>query len=234
MRSPLAAVLEELDRTSHPAAVRFDGDAPLLGRVAVLPAAFDPPTAAHLQLLQAAAAMAGVGTVAAMLTTRNVDKGTGGAALHHRVAMLLDARAEAPALAVLGANAARIVDQAAALRATYPGARFDFIVGYDTLVRLFATRYYSDMTAELLPFFAEHRVIAANRGADDIATVRAFVAREAGPFAARVLTLELHESAAALSSTLAREAIATGAEPPGVPLDVARYIARHQLYGARA
>lgn len=233
MSTSFAAILDELDGTARPAAVRFDSDRPLAGRVAVLPASFNPPTTAHLELLGLAGRVPGIAGIAAMLTTRNVDKGTAEAALHHRVAMLLEARDEAPALAVLAANAARIIDQAAALRSTFPGARFDFIVGYDTLVRLFAPRYYTDMAAELLPFFAAHRVIAANRGEDDIEAVRAFVAREAGPFAPRVIVVELQGMAASLSSTLARRAIGQGADVPGVPPAVARYIARHRLYGAR-
>ena len=61
------------------------------GRVAVLPSAFNPPTIAHLHLLEQALRVEGVTLAAAMLSTRNVAKGVVGAGLADRVGMLLAA-----------------------------------------------------------------------------------------------------------------------------------------------
>lgn len=208
---------------------RFDDGKPLHGRIAVLPSAFNPPTLAHLHLLEVAGALADVDACAALLSTRNVAKDVFGASLGHRVGMLLAARETAPEMSVLAVNAAVLADQAEALDRAFPGASFDFVVGYDTLIRLFDPVYYEDMPTQLAGFFEHHRVIATNRGEAGIAKVREFVLSSTEPFSKRILTLEIAEAPASLSSTAARNAIASGDLPP-VPPGVHRYIRDHHLY----
>jgi nicotinic acid mononucleotide adenylyltransferase len=223
--------LEELNRSPVPAALRFDDGPPLPPHVAVLPSAYNPPTIAHLRLLALAAGLPGVGGVAALLTTRNVDKDLTGAGLAHRVGMLLAARESRPGLAVLTTNAARFVDQAAGLRSAFPEVRFDFVAGYDTLVRIFEPRYYSDMHGELPALFASHSFVVTNRGDVGLEAVRAFLEREdVRPYAGSIVTAELDGEAAALSSTQARSHAALGRHPESVPPAVAAYIREHRLY----
>lgn len=224
-------LLREVEGAPGPHTARFDAGPPFASRLAVLPSAFNPPTVAHLALLEAAAALPGVQSVAALLTTRNVDKGVTGASFADRIGMLLTTHeAECPWLGVLATNQARIIDQEAALVAAYPSLGLDFVVGYDTLVRLFDERYYTAMQAELAPFFARARLIALNRGEADTAVVRAFVEREAGPFAESIVVATLDEHAASLSSTLARDAIEAGEATAVVPPPVGDYIREHGLY----
>lgn len=226
----ITLALEDLDRSPGYRALRFDEGAPLDGRVAVLPSAFNPPTLAHLHLLEVAQTVEGVCASVALLTTRNVAKAVVGATLADRVGMLLASREERPALSVVAANAARLADQAQALRATFPGTSFDFVVGYDTLIRLFDAVYYEDMAKQLGGFFAEHRVIATNRGDTPIEAVREFVATAAGQFRERIIVREIDRQPASLSSTAARIAVANGGEPLAVPPAVAAYIRGHGLY----
>jgi nicotinamide-nucleotide adenylyltransferase len=221
--------LKLLDAAGTPCVARFDAAEPLGGRVAVLPSAFNPPTLAHVHLLDVARTVEGVDACAALLSTKNVAKALFGANLADRVGMLLAARATAPEIAVLAVNAAVLAVQAEALRGAFPGASFDFVVGHDTLVRLFDPVYYEDMAAQLAGFFAQHRVIATNRGADGIGVVRNFVAAEAGAFADRIVVREIDERPASLSSTAARAEAANG-EAIIVPPGVARYIKEHGLY----
>lgn len=228
----IAGAIARLDATQDPAAVRFDDGPPLRARVATLPSAYNPPTIAHLGLLELAATLPGVGSVAALLTTKNVAKGVFGASLEHRVGMLLELQGALPDFAVLAANTARFVDQAEALRTSFPQVDFDFVVGYDTLVRLFDPVYYRDMAGELSPFFARHRLVAANRADATVREVEHFLDRpDVEPFRPSITVLELDEARAALSSTLAREAAANGAhnDAPVLPA-VARYIDAHALY----
>ncbi len=230
----VAARLEALERSPAPAAARFDApDAPR-GRWAVLPSAFNPPTLAHLRLLELAREAAGAERGAALLTTRNVDKRVEGAPLAERVGMLLAARASRPALAVLAANRARIADQAAALTAAFPEASFDFALGHDTLVRLFEPRYYAGgatgMARALERFFARHRVIAANRGAAAAAEVAAWAAQNAAPFADRILVIALDERHARVSSSAARSRLADGGAGGDLPEEVAARIRARGLY----
>ncbi len=212
-------------------ALRFDSAEGLTGRWAALPSAFNPPTRAHLRLLELAMEVEGVAGSAALLTTRNVAKGVEGASLADRVGMLLAARAARPGLAVLVANQARIIDQAAALRRAWPAADFDFVLGYDTLVRLFDERYYArDMDRELAPFFKRHRVIAANRGKAPIGEVREWIGERAGAYADRIVTVALDEQHRRIASSEARARIAAGEEGDDLPDEVLAYIRKRGLY----
>ena len=231
MERTLGERLEALARMESPAVARFDSEGPLRGGWAVLPSAFNPPTRAHLRLLDLAEAVAGVEGGAALLTTRNVAKGIEGAALADRIGMLLAVRESRPALAVLAANQARIVDQAAALRATWPEAAFDFVLGYDTLVRLFDEQYYEGaMEVELDPFFERHRVIAANRGDVTAADVSGYVAKRAARYADRIVTVALDEEHGRIASSDARALIEAGEGSDDLPVEVAGYIRAHSLY----
>ncbi len=138
MTEELAVRLERLDAAARPAAERFDAGGPLGRTAAVLPSAFNPPTHAHQHLLERALETFGISSAIALLTTRNVDKGLHGAPLADRVGMLLALGEAFPGLAVMAANQARIIDQAVALALLLPGVELDFVVGFDTLERLFA------------------------------------------------------------------------------------------------
>lgn len=230
MRVEIARRLEALDSQAGPVVDRFDTGAPFKGRIAVLPSAFNPPTLAHLELLERALAVAGVDRTAAMLSTRNVAKGVFGALLPDRIEMLLALHKADPTLGVLASNSARLVDQAAALRENAPEAAFDFVVGYDTLVRLFDPGYYKEMHAELEPFFAVHRVIAANRGRATVSEVARFVEEHAASYGDRIVITELSEAAAVISSMDAREAVANGGKAEMLPPPVEAYIRERGLY----
>ncbi len=231
MEAALEARVEALARLETPGVARFDRDKALQGRWAVLPSAFNPPTRAHLRLLDLALGVEGVQGGAALLTTRNVAKGIEGAALADRIGMLLAARAARPGLAVLAANQARIADQAAALRATWPSATFDFVLGYDTLIRLFDDQYYDGpMESVLDPFFKCHRIVATNRGEVSVADMEAWVAERASRYSARIITVGLDEEHGRMASSEARALIAAGDGSDDVPAEVAAYIREHGLY----
>jgi nicotinic acid mononucleotide adenylyltransferase len=226
----IAATLEALDAEPQPVAKRFDPGGPFSARVAVLPSAYNPPTVAHIRLLDAGREAAGADSAAALLTTRNVAKGILGASLPQRVEMLLAVHFERPEIAVVACNAARIVDQGLALRRGYPGIEFDFVMGYDTLVRLFDPQYYSDMRAELQPFFARHRVVGTNRAEAGIEEVARFIQSEAGEFEARIIVAEIDGHPAGLSSSAARADVIGGSALEAVPAAVHDYIVAHRLY----
>ena len=229
----ITTLLGALDARQSPGATCFTGWGAPQGRAVVLPSAFNPPTNAHLRLLELARQVSSADSAVALLTTRNVAKGVFGAGLPDRIGMLLSLRDSQPGLSVVAANVARIADQAWALRDALPGIEFDFVMGYDTLVRLFQPHFYSDMEAELDSFFADNRVIAANRAEATVDIVHEFLAEPyVAPFARRITVLTLDEESAALSSTEAREAVAAGADPGALPPPVLAYIREHGLYGA--
>lgn len=223
--------LADLARSEAPAVTRFDAEEGLRGGWAVLPSAFNPPTRAHLRLLDLAQGVEGVTGGAAVLTTRNVAKGVEGAALEDRIGMLLAARESRPGLAVLGANQARIVDQAAGLRDAWPGAGFDFVLGYDTLVRLFDEQYYTGKVETVLdPFFERHRVIAATRGEVTEGEMREWVTERAPRHADRIVTIVLDQEHGRIASSEIRARIEAGEWSDDLPEGVAEYIREHGLY----
>lgn len=223
--------IEHVHASEAPTVIQLDGGGEPESRVAVLPSAYNPPTRAHLELLRVAGEAEGVGSVAALLTTRNVVKGLFGASLAHRAGMLLALCQEDSGFTVFVTNQARIADQAKLLGSALAGAGVDMVVGYDTLVRVFDPRYYATMHEELAVFFAEHRLIASNREGHGAKEIRGYLERpEVRLFAGRILVSEISDEAAALSSTSAREAIAAGREPNELPSRVRAYVERHGLY----
>ena len=222
--------LHSLDQSTTPSLERFDFGPPLMGRIAFLPSAFNPPTIGHLRLLEEALLVEGVERIAAMLTTRNVAKDVFGARLADRVGMLLALQRARPEVAVVASNMARIIDQAEALARQSAGYGVDAIVGFDTLERLFDRKYYDDMERELTPFFERSRVIAANRGQETTERVADWVRRNAGPFEERIVVREIEPEAASVSSTEAREQAEV--RPEGMPVaePVREYIERRGLY----
>ncbi len=231
MEATLEERLEALAAEETAAVARFDSGEGLRGGWAVLPSAFNPPTRAHLHLLHLAQGVKGVEGGAALLTTRNVAKGIEGASLADRIGMLLAARASRPGLAVLAANQARIADQAATLRAAWPEATLDFVLGYDTLVRLFDDQYYvGPMESVLDPFFEHHRVVATNRGEVSVADMEAWVAERASRYAARIVTVGLDEEHGRMASSKARTLVGAGEDSDALPAEVAAYIREHGLY----
>ncbi len=221
--------LAALQEAPAPGVARFDVGPPLPGRVAVLSSAFNPPTLAHLDLMDLAAG--DDGAAAALLSTNNVDKGLYGAPLEHRVGMLLAARSERP-FAVLASNAARFVDQALALREAFPATTFDFVMGHDTLVRLADPKYYAEGEMErlLAAFFAHHRVIATNRGSTPLDEVEAFVEEHLAHFRERLTVTELPHHRVNVSSSSMRQRIESGLHPEDLPASVVEYIAANGLY----
>lgn len=231
MNGEISRILEQLDADARHRVHRFDPGSDFARRIAILPSAFNPPTRAHQRLLEVAREVEGIGGSAALLSTRNVDKGVFGAGLPDRVGMLLALHRRRPDLAVLASNAARIMDQAATLRGQHPGIGFDFVVGFDTLVRVFDPHYYEDMAGELGPFFREHRLIATNRAEWTLEDVAAFLERPAvRDFAERIVVQPLEADAAELSSTEERAALGHGKRPKALPPEVEAYVRERRLY----
>ncbi|MBA4180165.1 MAG: hypothetical protein C0506_06200 [Anaerolinea sp.] len=229
MTASLRHLIQRVESTPEPLVVRCDDGAPFAGPVVVLPSAFNPPTRAHIHLLETAARSLEA-TPAALLTTKNVAKEAHGADHLQRVEMLLAACRSLPRLAVLVSNQARIIDQAAVLSAAFPLAEFAMVVGYDTLVRLFDPMYYADMEAELGLFFAAHRLVATNRAEHGIDEVEAYLASVPAAFQGRILALAIDDHHASLSSTAARGHAAQGVDSHALLPEVAEYVRRHRLY----
>jgi nicotinamide-nucleotide adenylyltransferase len=182
------------------------------GILLCLSASFNPLTVAHVRLIEEAGRLATPDEVLFVLARANVDKAVGGFSLERRLEMLERFVESRPTYSVAAASHGRFVDKARAILPHYPpGTRLVFIVGLDTLVRLFDPKYYADRNAALAALFATCEFIAANRAPEPPEAVESFLARpEVAPHASRILVVRLPEDIAAVSATEIRMRLARG------------------------
>jgi nicotinic acid mononucleotide adenylyltransferase len=212
----LARILAGLDPRAAPRLVRVrqagGGLGGVPGTLLCLDASFNPPTLAHLALVTEAARLLPPGEILLTLATANVDKAVTGFPLARRLALLLRIAETRPAVSVGALSHGRFVDKAAAIRPHYhPGTRLVFLLGFDTLVRLFDPRYYTDPDSELAALFATAECVAANRAPDPPEALPRFLSRpEVLPYADRIHTIRLPEAVAAISASRVRARLAQG------------------------
>lgn len=201
-----AGILQPEQRNTQPRPEQSRRDA-VRSKLGVLSSAFNPLTEAHIKMADLAMEDYELSEVMLELSKVNVDKQVYGASLAERLWMLKHVAAGRPALSVGLCSHARFIDKAEAIREVYPrDTDIYFIVGYDTLVRVFDPKYYTDLDAELRELFAESQFIAANRGEHDMADVVAFLEQPVcRPYIDRIKLIELDAHHARLSSTLVRE-----------------------------
>ena len=219
------ALMARLDPVGSPTAQFVQRTtAPLMQagkRLCVLDASFNPLTNAHEALILHAQNKFGFEETSLLLSGANVDKDLFGANLGQRLVMITDyANAD---LSVAVCSHARFVDKALALLTLCPkDTQIYFLVGHDTLIRIFDPHYYTDMNHELQTLFALCHIVSATRGDQGQKAFDTFMSRpESAPFANRVHLLQLPASFGNISSTQIRKKIKTGASithlvPPAI------------------
>lgn len=182
------------------------------GRLLCLSASFNPLTVAHVWLIQEASRILRPDEVLLLLAKANVDKAAAGLPLERRLGLLARFAESRPNISVAACSHGRFVDKAKAIQPHYPaGTHLAFIVGFDTLVRLFHPRYYADVGASLSTLFAVSQFIAANRAPDPPEALTAFLARpDVAPHARRIRVIQLPPEIAAISATAVRARLARG------------------------
>ncbi len=190
-----------------PAGIRRTGQSLLC-----LSASFNPVTVAHLALLGAARAVLPADEILLLLAIANVDKPVAGLPVPARVALLRAVAEPQADVSIALVSHGRFLDKARALREHYPpGTRLAFVVGFDTLTRLFDPKYYEDPGEALRELFAGSGFIAANRAPDPPEAVAAFLARpEIQPYAPRIRPVRLPDEVASVSASEVRARIARG------------------------
>jgi nicotinamide-nucleotide adenylyltransferase len=234
VRREYAAIVDALDPSGSPS-MRFvhrGGGSP--SKVAVLSASFNPPTLAHLRMAEIAHEDLGHPEVVLELAIANVDKGITGAPLHERLMMMRAIAAPRPWMSAAIATHGRFLDKMTALREHFPSAEVCFVVGYDTLARVFDPKYYADRAVELRALFDQTSFACANReGSGDGALAALLRAPANAMYAGGVRPMALDAYHAGLSSTAVRASLASGeGTSEGVPEEVVAYLAERPLYGA--
>lgn len=183
-------------------------------RLGVFSGSFNPPTIAHIRLCEHAQKHLQLHEVLLLLTVINVDKTQFDFSLDERAMMMVAVAQEHPNWSAALCSHGRFVEKAQAVKDAYPvGTEVWFIVGYDTLVRIFEPRFYLDLPIDeaLKHLFALSRITVFPRGEADEDAVRVFVQRpEVQPFAEKIEILPTDPSLLWISSTLVREKLKRG------------------------
>lgn len=202
------------------------------GVLGVLPASFNPPTAAHEALVREAAVPCD--EILLILDQQAMDKALYGAQLVDRLLMLLALFGADQRISVGIANRGLFLDKVEALQNVYQkNTQIYFIVGYDTITRVLHPAYYADREESLRSLFAQARFLVANRGACGEQDLTELFARNANkPFAAQVSPLTLPAKLAEISSSEVRRRLAEGQSIKGlVPPQVEEFLLTQGFYG---
>jgi nicotinic acid mononucleotide adenylyltransferase len=195
-----------------------EGIGALPGTLLCLSASFNPMTVAHAALVREGSRLVSPQEVLLLLATANVDKYNEGLPLERRFDLLLRFAESRPRVSVAAVHHGRFVDKLDAIRAAYPDAtRVVFVLGFDTVVRLFAMKYYDDRDTSLARLFTASECVIANRGENTPNAVDAFLARpEVAPFAHRIHVVRLPMDVAAVSATEVRHRLSRGGPVAGL------------------
>jgi nicotinate (nicotinamide) nucleotide adenylyltransferase len=210
-------------------------------RVGVFASSFNPLTSAHVELMLRAIRTYELDEVLALAGVANADKRSYECPLEDRLAMLLLAFGDVPAMSIGVSSHAYFVDVVEGLEHLYPTeTEFYFILGFDTFERVldlegrYIPRYHRSFPDrnEALRFLLERsRLIVAGRAGAADPEVGALIRNEAREIAERILYLEIPSEIAARSATEVRDLIRSGQSIAGlVPPVVETYIAQRGIY----
>lgn len=181
-------------------------------KLGIFSGSFNPLTLAHIKMVEDTVAKYQLDELLLLLAKANVDKLVFGLPLAARL-LTVKKYAENRSLISVGASShGRYIDKVTALKVLFsPDTEFHFIVGYDTLVRIFDAKYYTNFHAELQALFVSARIIVANRAGADIKTIETFMTQpEICRYAPYVSCLLLPDIYASMSSTEVRDLLEHG------------------------
>ena len=181
-------------------------------RLGIFSGSFNPLTLAHTKMIEDTIAEYRLDELLLLLAKANVDKTVFGLSLAARLLTLKRYTQDRERFSVGVSSHGRYIDKVTALKAILPPETgFHFIVGYDTLVRIFDPKYYTDFHAELEELFVDARFIVANRAEADVETIESFMDQpEIRRYTPYVSCLLLPDVYAYMSSTEVRELLERG------------------------
>ena len=181
-------------------------------KLGIFSGSFNPLTLAHARMVEDTLTEYQLDEMLLLLAKANVDKDVFGLPLAARLLTVKKYAENRPRYSVGVSSHGRYIDKVTALKALLPPeTEYFFIVGYDTLVRIFDPKYYIDFHAELRELFVSARFIVANREEADIKTIETFMAQsEISQYAAYVSCILLPDVYAYMSSTEVRELLEQG------------------------
>lgn len=189
------------------------------GPVLLLPGAFNPPTAAHLALAEAALQASRSSTLYCVVSSTTINKEhLERASLLDRLLLLDLLAGRLGFLGALVTNRGLYVEQAEAAQSLFEtkqgagavrGSReLRFVIGFDKIVQIFDPRYYTDRTAALQRLFALAHLLVAPRASHEAGDVIALMQQpENQPFQPYVHLLPLPADFRDIASSQVRAAL---------------------------
>lgn len=228
-------LLDELDPQAKPQVRLLPGSPVPRDNIIVFPGSFNPPTNAHLAMLQEAhefgRAHGGMGVYAAM-SKRTTDKESVERPLLVDRLLLLETvlHTHAPHTGILLFNRGLYVEQAEAIRAQFSRVKqLYFLLGFDKIVQIFDPHYYDDRDKALRELFALAEILVAPRAGAGPAELSALLAQpENAPFSSHVHSLSLDNNYRDIAASRIRLDVA--AHEQDVPPEVLRYIRETGAY----
>lgn len=133
-------------------------------KLGVFPSSFNPITKGHVAILQRAAEIEAFKEILLVLDTHAMDKEIVGATLVDRLLMVHVLFEDFPHFSVGVSNRGLFLNKAELLKGMYPSETdITFIVGYDTMKRVFDPKYYEDREGALDQLFGSCMFMVANR-----------------------------------------------------------------------
>lgn len=235
----LERLVDQLDPSGEPQmrwVYRAARHIKVVGRkLGIFSGSFNPLTVAHIEMIDAAQKEYGLDEILLILARANVDKGVFGLSLADRLLMLRLYAANREDFSVAACSHGKFIEKIEALKPAYPrSTHFSFIVGYDTFIRLFDPKYYTDLHGALEALFDQCRFIVANRQDYDVNAVRNVVEDpDYRRYAGCIDLIELPDFYAEISSTDIRTQIQAGNSVDHlVPSEVQEYLKVVQAYQA--
>ncbi len=235
----LDALVDQLDPNSVPqirwvyrAARRINRGGQKLG---IFSGSFNPLTVAHIKMIEAAQKKYDLDEILLILARANVDKGVFGLSLADRLLMLKEYTVNREDFSVAACSHGKFIEKVEALKSAYPpGSHFSFIVGYDTFIRLFDPKYYTDLHSALEALFDQCRFIVANRQDYDAEAVKQVMeSPDYRRYSSGIDLIELPDFYAEISSTDIRAQIQAGNSVDHlVPSEVQGFLKAVQAYQA--
>jgi len=231
----IQALLDQLDPDTEPQALLVPNSPVPQANVIVFPGSFNPPTNAHIALLQQASVFAHAHTPAylyAAISKRTIDKETvERPTLLDRIDLLHTVlHSYLRDTGIILFNRGLYVEQAQALRASFPKLqRIFFLLGFDKIVQIFDPRYYADRNTSLIALFNLAELLVAPRGDDGEQELDTLLHRpENERFAHYVHPLPFDAQYRHVSSTLIRQGNAASLHD--VPTEVQQFIRETHAY----
>jgi nicotinate (nicotinamide) nucleotide adenylyltransferase len=203
--------------------------------VGIFPSSFNPITTGHMAILRETPKIRAFQEIMLVLDIQAMDKEIFGATLVDRLLMLQLLFEDHPRFSVGVSNRGLFLTKAEVLREMYPKeTNITFIVGYDTLARVFDSKYYEDREGALDHLFASVTFIVANRGDCGREAIHRLMTSGANRrFLGKVLFCQIPNHLAQISSNRVRQRVREGKSFVRlVPAGVREFIEKGKLYKA--